>query len=215
MVYSAYQILFSVAIVILNFRFSLAYSQNHYHVIKSNKHQKSLVRIKSLSLSLSNDSLISIGGDNSKLKFTNLYLKASIFSGSIVTAEFLSLFQPGYPSPFLGNILPAYMASTFSSIILLRGAERNRLGGNTFKFLNLGLFLSSMQTVLSTIPLIGAIMRSPDVIKSIFGILCLLHAYLTVSTSYNALLQFGLPSFKKIELLKNVLATLYLVRIIL
>ena len=75
-------------------------------------------------------------------------------------------------------------------------AERNRLDATTFRLLNFGIILDAVQTVSSTLPITVAIARSSSYLRSIFGILCLYHAYLTASTSYSALTNFGIPVIK-------------------
>ena len=75
-------------------------------------------------------------------------------------------------------------------------AERNRLDATTFRLLNFGIILDAVQTVSSTLPITVAIARSSSYLKSVFGLLCLYHAYLTASTSYSALSNFGIPVIK-------------------
>ena len=75
-------------------------------------------------------------------------------------------------------------------------AERNRLDATTFRLLNFGIILDAVQTVSSTLPITVAIARSSSYLRSFFGLLCLYHAYLTASTSYSALTNYGIPVIK-------------------
>lgn len=73
-------------------------------------------------------------------------------------------------------------------------AGRNRLSSQTFKILNLGLLLGALQTLSSTLPILSAISRSKNNLKTVFGLLCLTHAWLTTRITYYSLSTFGLPT---------------------
>lgn len=75
-------------------------------------------------------------------------------------------------------------------------ASRNRLDGNTFKLLNSGLLLGAIQTFSATIQIFMAVYKSQNKLKSVFGLLCLIHAYLTADIAYSSIISFGVPIFK-------------------
>lgn len=152
------------------------------------------------------------------------YSQSTAVSLAIVTVELLSCLQLHSASPFVGTILPVYSAALFSSKVLRwarphhfrsrisilkiqiyvlifppfcsDAAERNRLDATTFRLLNFGIILDAVQTVSSTLPITVAIARSSSYLRSFFGLLCLYHAYLTASTSYSALTNYGIPVIK-------------------
>jgi hypothetical protein len=98
------------------------------------------------------------------------------------------IFHFFFPSIIRSNNVP--------SIFYSDAAGRNRLDATTFRLLNLGIILDAVQTVSSTLPITLAIARSSSYLKSLFGLLCLCHAYLTASTSYSALSSYGVPKIK-------------------
>jgi hypothetical protein len=94
-------------------------------------------------------------------------------------------------------LLPSRIRSNDTPAIFYSDAAgRNRLDATTFRLLNLGIILDAVQTVSSTLPITLAIARSSSYLKSLFGLLCLCHAYLTASTSYSALSSYGVPKIK-------------------
>lgn len=126
-----------------------------------------------------------------------MYLQSTLLSLVAAAAEFIRPSLPG--SPFVRHILPLYISTALAGKTLSAAAKRNRLDGTTFKLLNVGLLLSCIPTVMSTVPIAIAWQRyvmSNQIAGALASSVRLLHAYISTSTTYAALLSFGLPTIK-------------------
>ena len=128
---------------------------------------------------------------------TAMYKQSAAWSLVAVAAELIRPSLPG--SPFVRHLLPLYVQAALTAKTLSAAAQRKRLDGTTFRLLNVGLLLSSIPTIMSTIPICMSFPRfvlSNEIMGAFAVIVRSVHAYITMYTTYDALMLYGLPSIK-------------------
>jgi hypothetical protein len=124
-----------------------------------------------------------------------MYKQSTLWSAIAIATEFI---RPG-GSPFVRHILPLYTSTALVGKTLSVGAKKNRLTGTTFKLLNVGLLLSCIPTIMSTVPIALSLQHyvmSNQIVGALASLVRLVHAYIAVSVTYAALLAHGLPTIK-------------------
>ena len=124
-----------------------------------------------------------------------MYKQSMAWSLVAVATELIRPSLPG--SPFVRHLLPLYVQAALTAKTLSAAAQRKRLDGTTFRLLNVGLLLSCIPTVMSTLPIAISFPRfvlSNEIMGAFAATVRSVHAYITMYTAYDALMLYGLPS---------------------